>query len=198
MELEGMSKKDVEGLDVEGLRGLIGQFFDQKQQIIEAEEKNDTEENERETKSTAKSKGIADSLITHLINRINITFKKIARNMTSSLTNQFRFRKTLPRKQVEQFVKERAAAGKRTTKEDIDQYSGRVLQKTTKQKEAVENIQEEVNPFYSSTINNGMNAVANFMYEDISTGQIYPPGSIERIVDDNKTPSGYNGYRTGG
>jgi hypothetical protein len=73
MELEGMSKKDVEGLDIEGLRGLIGQFFDQKQQIIEAEEKNDTEENERETKSTAKSKGIADSLKTHLINRINRT-----------------------------------------------------------------------------------------------------------------------------
>jgi hypothetical protein len=47
-------------------------------------------------------------------------------------------------------------------------------------------------------LNNGMDAVANFVYEETATEQIYPPGNMERVVDDNKIPKGYNGYRTGG
>lgn len=152
---------------------------------------NEAKESELEG-SLTKSKALETSIKrveTYLISRLKETFSRIAAAFTESMTNQVKFRKFEPQKQVKERATELSLAGKDFTKEEIEEYADRAKAYNAKKLLALNDTNKKLNPYYSSTFESMTGDALDYLYDD---------HIFNRMADDWKIPDGYNAYRTGG
>jgi hypothetical protein len=167
---------------------LIDEFLTEKEKALESEISLTEEDTNNKTESSNALDRAFNKMKTHFVQRLSSTFQKVADGLTASFVNRIKHGRREPYRQAQEFVAERAKAGKKTT-EDVQEYIDRTMDKSGKVLSSIENANQTHNVFYNNFASRQLRSIAEYLYPDYR---------IDRIVDEQNTPDGYYGYKTGG